>query len=68
MRIIDQYVDLSFSQTNTSIHQYVAGTPQSEMSRRPGMPKKTRLERMFLSETTTAVMRVNQKGARESTS
>ena len=44
MRIADEYVDLPLSQKDTSIHQCVAVTPQPEMPKRPGMPKKTRLE------------------------
>jgi amino acid adenylation domain-containing protein len=58
MRIDDEYIDYSLSQKDTLIHQRVAVAPRPEMPMGPRAPKKTRLERLPLSETTSAVMRV----------
>jgi hypothetical protein len=46
MLIDDEYIDLSLSQKDTLIHQRVVVLPRPEIPMRPGMPKKTRLERL----------------------
>ena len=58
MRLDDEFIDFSLSQKDTLIHQRVAVAPRPEMPMVPRMPKKTRLERLSLSETTSAVMQV----------
>ena len=54
----DEYIDFSLSQKDILILQRVAGAPRPEIPMVPRTPKKTRLERLPLSETTSAVMRV----------
>src|SRR5690242_5054438 len=54
MRIDDELIDLSLSQKDTLVG--VAPRPEMPMVQR--MLKKTRLERLPLSETTSAMMRV----------
>ncbi len=61
MCIADEYIDLSLSQKDTSIHQCAAQIAQPKLTKRPNMLKKTRLKRLNLSDTTTAVMRVIRK-------
>jgi amino acid adenylation domain-containing protein len=54
----DEYIDFSLSQKDTLIHKLVAETPRPEIPLVPRTLKKTRLERLPLRETISAVMRV----------
>src|SRR5438128_1355321 len=58
MSLYDQYIDFSLSEKDTLIHKRVAETSLPETLLVPRTLKKTRLERLPLSETTSAVMRV----------
>src|SRR5437868_505855 len=53
---IDEYIDFSLSEKDTLVLQRIGGPPQSKIPIAPRPPKKTRLERVPLSETTTAFM------------
>jgi non-ribosomal peptide synthetase component F len=54
---IDEHINFSPPQKDTLIPQRVAESPQPKFPKSPRTPKKTRLERLHLSETTIAVMR-----------
>jgi O-antigen/teichoic acid export membrane protein len=52
----DKYIDFSLLQKETLIPQPVSDVPQPEFPIVPRTPKKTRLERMPLKETTSAML------------
>jgi len=54
----DDYIEFSLSQKDTLIHQRVAEIPRPAMPLVPETPKKKLLERLPLSKTTSAMMRV----------
>ena len=58
----DERIEFSLSQKDTLIHKRVAEIPRPEIPLVTRTPKKTRLERLPLSKTTSAVMRVIRGG------
>ena len=56
MHIDDKFIGSSLSEKDSLIHQHIAVTPQPVMPRVPRILKKTHLERMPFSGTTSAVM------------
>jgi len=54
---VDEYIDFSLSEKETLRFQSIAGASRPGNPKVPRTPRKTRLERLPLSETTTALMR-----------
>ena len=58
---VNEQIDFSFSQKASPVLQHTSRVAQPGITKTPRMPKKTRLERPPLSETTSTVMRAIKK-------